>query len=142
MFLKKFNKIFFFSLIFVLPLLIATQSVLAETEDESYQNAINKNPVSANAENPAIANLNETANVGALPKGDLPAMIGKIVGALLAFLGIAFFILIIYGGYTWMFSMGNEQDSGKAKNIIIAAIIGLFIVLMAYAITSYIGGIF
>lgn len=142
MFLKKFNKIFFFSLIFVLPLLIATQSVSAETEDESYQNAINKNPVSANAENPAIANLNETANVGTLPKGDLSAMIGKIVGALLAFLGIAFFILIIYGGYTWMFSMGNEQASGKAKDIIIAAIIGLFIVLMAYAITSYIGGIF
>ncbi len=115
-------KLFFFSLFLVLSFLVATQAVLAETS----------------------TGLNETAQegYGALPEGDLSTMIGKIVGAGLAFLGTAFFILIIYGGYTWMFSMGNEQASGKAKDIIIAAIIGLVVVLAAYAITSYIGGIF
>jgi hypothetical protein len=41
----------------------------------------------------------------------------------------------------WMFSMGNEQTATKAKNIIIAAVIGLVIVLMAYAITSYLGSV-
>ena len=71
---------------------------------------------------------------------DLPTSIGKIVGIALSFLGVVFFILIIYAGYLWMFSMGNEQTVTKAKEIIIAAVIGLVIVLAAYAITSYLGG--
>lgn len=86
--------------------------------------------------------LNTTANVTGLDttnNKDLPTIIGKIIGAALAFLGVVFFILIIYGGYMWMFSMGNEQTATKAKDIIIAAVIGLVIVLVAYAITSYIG---
>jgi len=77
--------------------------------------------------------------LGTPANSDLPTIIGKIVGAALAFLGVVFFILIIYGGYMWMFSMGNEQTAGKAKEIIIAAVIGLVIVLMAYAITSFLG---
>jgi len=76
---------------------------------------------------------------GTLPAGDISITIGTIVGAALSFLGVVFFILIIYGGYMWMFSMGNEQTSTKAKDIIIAAVIGLVIVLMAYAITEYLG---
>lgn len=93
----------------------------------------------------ALDGLNTTAGEGfgeEIIKGDtnLSSIIGKIVGVALSFLGVAFFILMIYGGYMWMFSMGNEQTAGKAKDIIIAAVIGLVIVLMAYAITSFLGG--
>ena len=92
----------------------------------------------------AEAGLNATGNIGYGVKDvtktpTLSETIGKVVGAALAFLGVAFFILMIYGGYTWMFSMGNEQTATKAKDIIIAAVIGLVIVLAAYAITEYIG---
>ena len=45
---------------------------------------------------------------------------------------------MIYGGIVWMMAGGNEQDAEKAKNIIIAAIIGLMIVLAAYAISYFI----
>ncbi len=68
-------------------------------------------------------------------------MIGKVVGAVLSFLGIAFFILIIYAGFRWMFARGNDQEVAKAKDIIVSAVIGLVIVLSAYAITFYIGGL-
>ncbi len=71
---------------------------------------------------------------------DVPITIGKIVGAGLAFIGILFFILMIYGGILWMTAQGNEQQTTKAKGLIIAAVIGLIIVLSAYAITAYIGG--
>ena len=74
-----------------------------------------------------------------IDSSNLSTIIGKVVGAVLAFLGVAFFVLMIYGGYTWMFSMGNEQTATKAKDIIIAAVIGLVIVLMAYAITAFLG---
>ena len=73
---------------------------------------------------------------------NLSLTIGRVVGAMLAFLGIAFFVLMVIGGYMWMFSMGNEQTSAKAKEIIIAAVVGLLIVLMAYVITMMLAGIF
>ncbi len=71
---------------------------------------------------------------------DFPTAIGKILGSILAFVGVFFFILMIYGGFVWMFARGNDQDVTKAKGIIESAIIGLIIVLSAYAITSFIGG--
>lgn len=71
---------------------------------------------------------------------DIPTAIGKVIGAGLAFLGIAFMLLIIYAGFMWMFARGNDQAVGKAKEIIQAAVIGLVIVLSAYAITTFIGG--
>jgi len=92
--------------------------------------------------------LDTTAKTGmgvekaTIDSNNLPTIIGKIVGTGLAFLGVVFFILIIYAGYLWMFSMGNEQTATKAKEIIIAAVIGLVIVLAAYAVTSYLGGAF
>lgn len=71
----------------------------------------------------------------------IPELIGKIVGAGLAFIGVLFFILIIYGGFTWMLASGNEQQIAKAKDLIFAAVIGLVIILAAYAITVYLGSI-
>lgn len=73
-------------------------------------------------------------------KADIPGLIGKVVGAGLAFVGVLFFILMIYGGLLWMTAQGNEQQVTKAKDLIIAAVVGLVIVLSAYAITAYIGG--
>ena len=69
------------------------------------------------------------------------SVIGKFVGALLAFVGVIFFILMIYGGFTWMIARGNEAEVTKAKDMITAAIIGLIIVLAAYGITKYIGDV-
>ena len=91
--------------------------------------------------------LNKTAQEGygkniTSQDSNLSSIIGKIVGVALSFLGIFFFILIIVGGYMWMSSLGNEQTAGKAKDIILAAVIGLFIVLIAYAGTQLIAEIF
>jgi len=80
-----------------------------------------------------------------IPKGiprEIPGTIGKIVGAGLAFIGVLFLILMIYGGFTWMLARGNEQEITKAEDLIYSAVIGLVIVLAAYAITAYVGGIF
>jgi len=74
-------------------------------------------------------------------KKDLPEIIGQIVGPVLAFIGILFFILIIYGGFLWMTARGNEEQVKKATSIIIQAVIGLIIVSAAYLITKFIGEI-
>ncbi len=66
---------------------------------------------------------------------NLSQAIGQIIGAILLFIGVVFLGLIIYGGFTWMTARGNEQVVEKAKNLITSAVIGLIIVLAAYALT-------
>ena len=70
---------------------------------------------------------------------EISVMIGLTIKILLGLVGIIFMVLIIYAGYTWMLARGNETESQKAKDTITRAIIGLFIVLAAYAITTFVG---
>ncbi len=71
-----------------------------------------------------------------LTSQDIPEhLAGTVVRLVLSFLGIVFFLLMMYGGFIWMTARGNEQQVEKAKNIMISAIIGLAIVVSAYGLT-------
>jgi hypothetical protein len=65
-------------------------------------------------------------------------LVGKIIGAISALLGTVFVVLIVYAGFLWMTAQGNEEQVGKAKKMIVNSVIGIAIVLMAYAITSFV----
>jgi len=87
--------------------------------------------------------LNATANEAGIPmSGTVQGTIGTVLGVVLSFVGVLFLILMIYGGIIWMIARGNEQEVTKAKNIIIAAIVGIIIVASAYAITKLVFGMF
>jgi predicted permease len=62
----------------------------------------------------------------------------SIIKALLAFIGVVFMILFIYGGFLYMTSAGESDKVKKAKGLIKNAIIGVLIVMSAYAITYFI----
>ena len=90
--------------------------------------------------------LEETANKGFGGKAPfsnktIPEIIGQVVGALLAFTGTIFLVLIIYAGFIWMIARGNQQEVTRAKDMMTQAIIGLIIILSAYGITKFIGEI-
>jgi hypothetical protein len=68
----------------------------------------------------------------------LDAKIGSVIQVALSFVGVVFLVLMIYGGYLWMTARGEEQQITKAKDLIRAAIIGLIIIVMAYAISYFI----
>ncbi len=68
-------------------------------------------------------------------------MINLIIFAL-TFLGIIFIIMIIYAGFLWMTSGGSEDKISKARKIIIRSIIGVAIILLAYAITIFVINLF
>ena len=75
--------------------------------------------------------------------GNAPEDIGTFIGAnvitpVLGLVGVIFLILMIYGGILWMTGGGNTNQIEKARNIIIAAIIGIVIISAAYAITNFI----
>ena len=65
-------------------------------------------------------------------------VVSKIINIVLSMLGIIFLILMLYGGYLWMTAAGKEERVTKAKNLITAAIIGVIIVVSAYAISYFV----
>jgi len=69
----------------------------------------------------------------------LTSKIGSIIGLVLSFIGVIFLILMIFAGLSWMTANGSQEKVNKAKDLMINAIIGLVIVLAAYAITAFVG---
>lgn len=72
---------------------------------------------------------------------DLKATIVNIVQWALGFLALIAVIMIIIGGFMWMTAGGNEERVEKAKKMISAAVIGLIIVLLAWAIVIFVIGV-
>lgn len=64
--------------------------------------------------------------------------VGMLISVFLGFVGVIFLGLTLYGGLIWMLARGNEQEIEKAKRLIESAVIGLAIVLAAYAITYFV----
>jgi len=70
---------------------------------------------------------------------DVPQLIGQILSTVLGFTGTIFFILVVWSGILWMTAGGSQENIKKAQDILKAAIVGLIIVLSAYAITRFVG---
>ena len=131
------KKIIFISLFFVLMSVFSVSSIVnAQTQ--------------TTAGDPTLTGLDATAGqvdafksqTGAdknYDTGWLSSRVGDIISIILSFVGVVFFILIIYAGISWMTSQGNEQQITKAKGLLFNAIIGLVIVFAAYAIVSFLG---
>lgn len=51
-----------------------------------------------------------------------------------SFIGAVAFVVLFYGGFLYITSAGNDEKTGKAKKIIISAIIGILIALATYGI--------
>jgi hypothetical protein len=79
------------------------------------------------------------SSVGGLGlESELENSVANVIKTVLAVTGTVFLVLTIAGGIMWMTASGNEEKIGKAKKIIIGAIIGLAIILSAYTITSFV----
>jgi len=69
---------------------------------------------------------------------DVPTIAGNIIGTALSMISVIFFILMVYGGFLWMTAHGDEGQVKKAQDTIIAAVIGIIVILASYAITNYV----
>lgn len=84
--------------------------------------------------------LNPSDNPGAIAEAtggetSLRQLILRIVNYALGFLGLLAVIMIIYGGVTYVTSAGGDGVE-NAKKIIMYAIIGLIVVLLAFVIVN------
>lgn len=69
---------------------------------------------------------------------ELTTFIGTIINVVLGLSGIALVVLFVYGGILWMTAMGNKDQVDKAKRLLTNTIIGMVIIVAAYAIADYI----
>ncbi len=87
--------------------------------------------------NDANAFLGKVAGPTGVSQEDLSSRFGNIIRGALQLVGIAFLILMVYGGFRWMTARGDAAQVDTAKETIIAAIIGLIVIVSAYALTQF-----
>lgn len=64
-------------------------------------------------------------------------IVAGIIKIALGFLGTIAVVIILIGGFKWMTAGGNEENVAAAKQFIYAGIIGLVIILAAYAVANF-----
>ncbi len=85
--------------------------------------------------NDQLSNVNDNAGFN---DGPLTDTLGSLINVALGLLGIVFLLLTLYAGWLWMTAAGDAKNTEKAKNILVTAVVGLVILLSAYAISSFV----
>lgn len=88
-----------------------------------------------------LPGLNTTAKTAGIDQNpsDPTTLASNLVSQVLSFVGVLFLILMIYGGFMWMTAAGNDERVKTARKVVVSGVIGLIIILSAYAITKFIG---
>ena len=94
----------------------------------------------------ALATNSVLAQVDVTPASTENLMVGNaspedivvsIINWVLGILALIAVVMILVGGFKWMTAGGNEEKVEGAKKLLIAAIIGLVIILAAWGISVY-----
>jgi hypothetical protein len=77
-------------------------------------------------------------NSTALAGGDVRQTAARLINVALGFLAIIAVIIVLVGGFQYMMSGGDTTKTENARKLIVSGIIGLAIILSAWAITSFV----
>lgn len=61
-----------------------------------------------------------------------------ILNVAMSLLGIVALVIILIGGFQWMMSGGNEEKIEGAQKLLFAGVVGLVIILSAWAIARFV----
>ncbi len=94
----------------------------------------------------AYAEINPVGNLQSLGKNTtdiglkngLGDVLGSVLKGILALVGMIFLILMVYAGILWMTAGGNDEKAESAQKIVTMAVIGLVVIMAAYAITVFV----
>jgi amino acid transporter len=82
--------------------------------------------------------LNEANEGLGMGSKDIRQTVGSVIRAFMGLLGIVAVVIILLGGFKWMTSGGEEAKVSEAKKLIISGVIGLIIILAAFAIATFV----
>ncbi len=71
------------------------------------------------------------------PKDD-GAFLNSLLSTIYFWVGVVAVIVIVIAGYMYVTSQGNSTQTGKAKNMILGAVIGIVVISMAFVITNFV----
>lgn len=69
---------------------------------------------------------------------DLRIVIASLIQVVLSFLGIILLLMILWGGFQVLISLGNDEKRSKGIRTIISAIIGTIIILSSFSIAQFV----
>jgi len=75
-----------------------------------------------------------------LGSNDVRDTVGSIIRVALSLLGIVALVIILTGGFKWMTAGGSEDKVAEARKLIFSGIIGMAIILSAFAISRFVLG--
>ncbi|PIR03714.1 MAG: hypothetical protein COV59_04555 [Candidatus Magasanikbacteria bacterium CG11_big_fil_rev_8_21_14_0_20_39_34] len=78
------------------------------------------------------------ASATSLGDRDVRVTISSIINVALSLLGIVALVIILAGGFKWMTAGGNDEKVTEARKLMISGVIGLAIILSAYAIAKFV----
>jgi len=90
-----------------------------------------------NCDNPADPLGTNCLSTSGLTQSDPRIIVARVINVSLGLLGTIATVLIVYAGFLWMTAGGNDEQAGKARKIIFASVIGLVIILSAFAISRF-----
>ena len=84
--------------------------------------------------------LNPVGNkvVGKLGNQDLRETAANLINVLLGILGLIAVVIVLAGGFKWMTAGGNDEKVTEARKMIFSGIIGLAIIMSAWAISLFV----
>jgi len=99
---------------------------------------MSSNVLAVTAQETAISGLDETAGEANLEQGDPATTIGAAIGVLLGVLSVVLLVIVVYAGVTWMTAGGKEDVVKKSRSMLIEAVLGLLVCLLAYSFTTFV----
>ncbi|GEM_PF-6831368 len=86
--------------------------------------------------------LSDLANATGLGAASPIVFVIRVIQIFLGLLGLIAVILVLYAGFLWLTSAGNQDKITKAKKILKNAFIGIAIIFLSISIVTYIGTFF
>lgn len=83
-----------------------------------------------------------SVNENVAPFSDLGVLIGNVVAVILFLAGLLAFIFLLIGGLQWITSGGDKAAASAARDRITASLVGLIIVVAAFAIVLVLENVF
>ena len=84
------------------------------------------------------AEIEDESDGIALGKRSLQATAVRLINVALSLLGIIAVVIVLIGGFKWMTAGGNDDKIAEARKLIFAGIVGMAIILSAWAIARFV----
>jgi len=114
---------------------LLTSVTLAQGGVNNNQGGVNNNQGGVNDNGSSGSTVNLTNPISS---DSIPALIGRVITAVLGVVGSIALLMVIYGGFTWMLAAGNSEKIKKGRDIIVWAMLGLVVIFTSYALVRFV----